>query len=220
MNKKFALNHLTFVIHPRPSQMSGIHLIFVIGYLTLFIFLSCCGYSTRSLLPDYFQKVHVELFENRTLKSGLDELATNAVTDAFRSGSGLHISDESSADIIIEATHLEDKIKDADLVITGEGSMDRQTFFGKSAYGIAKLARKYNIPVITINGSVLIGREDIDKNYSGLTDGNFSIINKPMEPGEAIRNGKKLLKNTVKELITFYLSAIEKSKHKKSGRFS
>lgn len=64
--------------------------------------ISCCGYSTRSLLPDYFQKVHVKLFENRTLKPGLDELATNAVTDAFRSGSGLHITDESSADIIIE----------------------------------------------------------------------------------------------------------------------
>lgn len=64
--------------------------------------ISCCGYSTRSLLPDYFQKVHVKLFENRTLKPGLDELATNAVTDAFRSSSGLHITDESSADIIIE----------------------------------------------------------------------------------------------------------------------
>jgi len=73
----------------------------VICHLAL-IWLSCCGYSTRSLLPDYFQKVHVKLFENRTLKPGLDELATNAVTDAFRSGSGLHITDESSADIIIE----------------------------------------------------------------------------------------------------------------------
>jgi len=112
------------------------------------------------------------------------------------------------ADIIIEATHLEDKIKDADLVITGEGTMDRQTFFGKSAYSIAKLARKYNIPVITINGSVLIEREDIDKNYSGLTNGNFSIINKPMELAEALRTGEKLLNNTVKELITFYLSVV------------
>ncbi len=64
--------------------------------------ISCCSYSTRSLLPDYFQKVHVKLFENRTLKPGLDELATNAVTDAFRSSSGLHITDESSADIVIE----------------------------------------------------------------------------------------------------------------------
>lgn len=73
----------------------------VICHLVL-VGVSCCGYSTRSLLPDYFQKVHVKLFENRTLKPGLDELATNAVTDAFRSGSGLHITDESSADIIIE----------------------------------------------------------------------------------------------------------------------
>ena len=76
-------------------------IVLVICHLVL-VGVSCCGYSTRSLLPDYFQKVHVKLFENRTLKPGLDELATNAVTDAFRSGSGLHITDESSADIIIE----------------------------------------------------------------------------------------------------------------------
>ncbi len=97
--------------------------------------------------------------------------------------------------------------------------MYRQTFFGNSDYSIAKLARKYNIQVININGSVLIEREDINKNYSGLTDGNFSIINKPMELAEALRTGKKLLKNTVKELITFYLSVIKKGKYEKTGGF-
>jgi hypothetical protein len=64
--------------------------------------IKCCGYSTRSLLPSHFEKVHIKLFENRTLKPGLDELATNAVTDAFRGGSGLRISDENSADLTIE----------------------------------------------------------------------------------------------------------------------
>ena len=71
--------------------------------LSFYLFtIRCCGYSTRSLLPAHFEKVHIKLFENRTLKPGLDELATNAVTDAFRSGSGLRISDENSADLIIE----------------------------------------------------------------------------------------------------------------------
>ena len=85
----------------------GIHLSFciqllvVICYLSL-IYVSCCGYSTRSLLPAHFEKVHIRIFENRTLKPGLDELATNSVTDAFRSGSGLRITDENSADLIIE----------------------------------------------------------------------------------------------------------------------
>ena len=66
-------------------------------------------------------------------------------------------------DIVIEATSLEDKLSDADLVITGEGAMDEQTFYGKSAFGVAKLAGKYQIPVITINGSVLTKRSDINE---------------------------------------------------------
>ena len=116
----------------------------------------------------------------------------------------------SGIDIIIEATQLEDKIKDADLVITGEGALDRQTFFGKSVLGVVKLAKKYNIPVITINGSVLIKREEIKKDYPNLTDGNFSIINKPMMLNEAIENVEELLGNITRELFTFYLSIIKK----------
>ena len=66
------------------------------------ILLSCCGYSTRSLMPEYLQRIHVDLFENRTLKPGLDEVATNAVIEAFRSGSNLRIVDESGADLVLE----------------------------------------------------------------------------------------------------------------------
>ena len=91
MSRKLALKYLSFCIY----------LSFGLCHLSL-TYVSCCGYSTRSLLPAHFEKVHIRLFENRTLKPGLDELATNSVTDAFRSGSGLHITDENSADLIIE----------------------------------------------------------------------------------------------------------------------
>lgn len=64
--------------------------------------LSCCGYSTRSLMPDYLKRIHIDFFENRTLKAGLDEVATNAVIEAFRSGSSLRIVDEGSADLVLE----------------------------------------------------------------------------------------------------------------------
>ena len=111
------------------------------------------------------------------------------------------------ADIVIDATGLDKKIKGADLVITGEGALDRQTFFGKSAYGVAMLVKKYNVPVITINGSVLISRDDINgKNYN-LFSGNFSIINKPMNLEAAVKNSRKLLENATEQLIRFYLTA-------------
>jgi hypothetical protein len=77
-------------------------IVFLICLGSFLFMVRCCGYSTRSLLPAHFKRVHIRLFENRTLKPGLDELATNAVIDAFRSGSGLMISDENSADLIIE----------------------------------------------------------------------------------------------------------------------
>ncbi len=79
-----------------------IRLAFLICNLTFPIIISSCGYSTRSLLPNYLQKVHIKLFENQTLKVRLDELATDAVIEAFRSGSNLRIVDENSADIVIE----------------------------------------------------------------------------------------------------------------------
>ena len=112
-------------------------------------------------------------------------------------------------DIVIETTGLEDKIKDADLIITGEGAMDEQTFYGKSAYGVAKLASKYNIPVITINGSVLSDRNNIDEKNSSLFSGNFSIINKPMKLEEAIRDAEELLSGATAEIISFFLEIVK-----------
>ena len=110
------------------------------------------------------------------------------------------------AELIIEATKLEDKIKDADLIITGEGVMDNQTFYGKSTYGVAVLAQKYSIPVITINGSVNINYTLVDESKRNLFAGNFSTINNPMPLEDAIKNGGILLKAQTGELIRFFLS--------------
>ena len=52
--------------------------------------------------------------------------------------------------IAIEAVRFEDIVKDADLVITGEGKIDAQTIYGKVPIGIAKIAKKYHVPVIAI----------------------------------------------------------------------
>ncbi|OPX17502.1 hypothetical protein BXT86_06185 [candidate division WOR-3 bacterium 4484_100] len=70
--------------------------------LTILLFIACCGYSTRSLLPGYMQRIHIRLFENNTVKPGLDELATEEVINAFRNGSNLKIVDEASADLLLE----------------------------------------------------------------------------------------------------------------------
>lgn len=61
---------------------------------------------------------------------------------------------KSGISIVLEATGLEKELKDADIVITGEGRMDLQTAMGKVPVGVAHLARKYNCKVIAFAGSV------------------------------------------------------------------
>ncbi len=117
-------------------------------------------------------------------------------------------------EIIVEATSLGEKIKDADLVITGEGAMDNQTYYGKSAYGVAKVAGVYGIPVITINGSVDISYNDIEEEKQKLFSGNFDTVSKTMTLEEAIKNGKQDLYQAAREVLKFYISIINRYKCK------
>ncbi|MBJ3813803.1 glycerate kinase [Shimwellia pseudoproteus] len=57
-------------------------------------------------------------------------------------------------EIVTDALHLDDQVRDADLVITGEGRMDSQTIHGKVPCGVAQVARRHQVPVIGIAGSM------------------------------------------------------------------
>lgn len=67
-------------------------------------------------------------------------------------------------DHVIEYTGLEEYMKDADYVFTGEGSIDGQTLFGKTPFGVAKIANKYSVPVIAFAGKVGNGIEPLYQN--------------------------------------------------------
>ena len=66
----------------------------------------------------------------------------------------LNASLEKGIKLIIEKTGLEDKIKDADLVVTGEGRLDFQTAMGKAPVGVAEIAQKYGVTTIAFAGCV------------------------------------------------------------------
>lgn len=61
---------------------------------------------------------------------------------------------ESGISIVLEETHLADYIRDADLVITGEGRLDGQTAMGKAPVGVAALAKEFGKPVLAFAGCV------------------------------------------------------------------
>ncbi|HZK84237.1 MAG TPA: glycerate kinase [Desulfosporosinus sp.] len=56
--------------------------------------------------------------------------------------------------MVLEVANADEKIKHADLVLTGEGSTDFQTAYGKVPVGVSALAQKYSVPVLVISGSV------------------------------------------------------------------
>ncbi len=61
---------------------------------------------------------------------------------------------QSGFDTVAQAVNLAEQIKNADLIITGEGKLDAQTLMGKVAGGISQLAKAHDKPVIAICGSV------------------------------------------------------------------
>ncbi len=80
---------------------------------------------------------------------------------------------EPGVDLILSQTKLEEYIKDADVVVTGEGRLDFQTAMGKAPIGVAKLAKKYNKPVLAFAGSVT--KDAVECNKNGI-DAFFPIL--------------------------------------------
>ena len=99
---------------------------------------------------------------------------------------------KSGIEIVIEASSLEEEVAEADLVITGEGMIDEQTLFGKTAVGVAKAAKKYELPVIAVAGSV--GPKS-HKVYEGGIDAFFSIIDQPLKLEQAEEDAAQLLES-------------------------
>jgi glycerate 2-kinase len=66
----------------------------------------------------------------------------------------LHATLRPGAQIVLEAVHLEEHLRGADLVITAEGQLDGQTVYGKSVGAVSSLAKRYNIPVLALAGGL------------------------------------------------------------------
>ncbi len=107
---------------------------------------------------------------------------------------------ESGINLVIRETGLKNHIADADLIITGEGRLDGQSYMGKAPIGVAKLAKKYNKPVIAFSGCVT--DDAVICNEHGI-DAFFPIIRKPCTLQEAmdVDNAYKNLKDTAYQVF-------------------
>ncbi len=94
-------------------------------------------------------------------------------------------------DAISKVTGLEDKIKSADLIISGEGCIDSQSLDGKVISGVSKLCRQYNKPLILFSGINKIKEDQMAEIY---TDKIYSIVDIAKNKDDAIANASNYLK--------------------------
>ncbi len=94
-------------------------------------------------------------------------------------------------DIIFDTLNVEEKIKDADLIITGEGQFDISSTYNKAPTAIAKLGKKYNIPAIGISGSFGEGFDKLDE-FGILSKS--TLINKISTLDDNIKDADNLLR--------------------------
>lgn len=113
-------------------------------------------------------------------------------------------------DLVLDVLNLEECIKEADYVITGEGCLDKQTAMGKAPIGIAKLAKKYDKTVIALSGSVT--DDAIKCNEKGI-DAYFPILLKVVSLQEAMKqeNARKNMVKTTEQIFRL-ITAVESKK--------
>jgi glycerate kinase len=98
-------------------------------------------------------------------------------------------------ELVAETAELESKMKDVDLVITGEGSLDRQTLEGKTPAGVARSARKLGKKVFAI-----AGRYNGDQQVHELFDEVYQLARSDMSEREQMKRAAELLREKAQEL--------------------
>ncbi|UOF92613.1 glycerate kinase [Fodinisporobacter ferrooxydans] len=101
-------------------------------------------------------------------------------------------------EIVLQITKLEETLAGADLAISGEGQCDFQTLRGKTPFGVAKVARQLNIPVILMAGSIGAG---IDALFEHGIVSVFSIVDRPMSLEDAMEQAAPLMSAAVERVI-------------------
>lgn len=99
---------------------------------------------------------------------------------------------KSGFDILSELSQLEEKIKSADLIVTGEGKTDKQTLMGKLPFKINRLCKKFGKKCVIISGVI----ENVK-----LGDKMISLVDQSTSAEEAMRNAEKILKDKSKYIL-------------------
>lgn len=104
-------------------------------------------------------------------------------------------------EIVIETLQLEEALRDADLVITGEGRLDSQSIHGKTPIGVARVAKRFGLPVIGIAGSL---SEDYQVVHQHGIDAAFSVLDRVVSLEEALAEAADNLEVTARNVAAVW----------------
>jgi glycerate kinase len=98
----------------------------------------------------------------------------------------------SGIDLIKDLIDFDDKIRNADWLITGEGKLDLQTLSGKTIQGVLSSSKKYHLPIAVFCGSISLSQKELDK--AGISY-SASILEKAESLEDAMINSSVYLRN-------------------------
>jgi glycerate kinase len=110
----------------------------------------------------------------------------------------LHAELKSGIQVVTEAINFEEKVKEADLVITGEGKLDAQTLSGKVIAGVTGITNKYKIPTIALCGGLELSSSQLQK--LGVLSA-FSIVPGPCSLDVAIKNSPNWIEDRTTQIL-------------------
>lgn len=141
------------------------------------------------------------LTQKKYPKANMNQAGTGAAGGlGFAFLSYMNASLESGIKIILDETKLESYVREADMVITGEGRLDGQTVMGKAPIGVANIAKKYGKTVIAFSGCVT--EDAVLCNEHGI-DAFFPILRTVTTLNDAMdsENARKNMVSTVEQVF-------------------
>jgi glycerate kinase len=119
-------------------------------------------------------------------------------------------------EVVMDAVGLARRLRECDLVITGEGRMDWQTAYGKAPIGVARAAKSLGIPVIAICGSFGKG---IDRVLDAGIDAYFLALSRPVPEEELPRVAKSMLTNCAEQVGRLLAVRLDERHRRASSAF-
>ena len=146
--------------------------------------------------------LHFAAVVKRDLGSDIEEVPGAGAAGGLGGGLIAFLEGELRAgvDIVLDTVSLDEELERADLVITGEGCLDRQTLYNKAPIGVAERAKARDIPVIAISGMLGDGYREI---HSHGIDAAAAITCAPMTLDESVEQAAMLVADATEEALRF-----------------